>query len=107
MTSVEPSYLSSQLDPAFPPDKESSWPYPKESDGMVLTHNSLRGELSCLKQGLDVTVQRGTFQEWEISAIQRMWTSHFAHMDAVHHKEVDKFKPLLKQRFRIPDSVSN
>lgn len=95
-----------RLHSSFPPDKESSWPYPKDEDGMILSNNSIRGELSCLKQAVHAMERRGTYCEWEIAAIQRMWNSHFIHMEAVRHKEEDKFKPILNRRFRLPESVS-
>ena len=107
MSSSPLSFESYQVDPTFPPNKELSWPYPSDHDGMVLTNNSIRGELSCLKQALDSMVHRETFLDWEILAIQRMWNSHFTHMNDVRCKEDEKVKPILTKRFRMPESVSH
>ena len=102
----DPTDKKFQLNNEAKPDKESSWPYPKEEDGWVHAHNSLRDEMRQLVTAIEATAGRdGDLQEWEIACIKKAWKSHEVHIHSHHSNEDDIMVPYLKTRFRYPDKV--
>lgn len=102
-----PSNKDLQVSKDFPPDKESTWKHPKEKDGWVLAHNSLRTEIKDMIECLKATSGRGSnIQAWEAKCIQTFWKAHFEHIEAHHQNEDDLFVPFLKTRFQVPDKVA-
>lgn len=105
-TAFDPTDSKFQLNDEFKPDKESSWPYPKEEDGWTHAHNSLRDEMRSLVTALEATNSRdGDLQEWEVNCIKKAWGAHFTHVHS-HHTNEDKIMvPFLKTRFLYPEKV--
>lgn len=93
---------SYQVDPAFPPDKETGWPYPREDDGWTHAHNSLRGEMEDFKQALRQVKERGVpLQEWEVKAIQEAMKAHHEHVHDHHTNEDHILMPEVQGRFKV------
>ena len=103
----DPTDSKFQLNDEFKPDKESSWPYPKEEDGWTHAHNSLRAEMQSLVEALEATNSRdgGKLQDWEVTCIQKAWKAHEVHIHSHHTNEDNVMVPFLKTRFRYPDKV--
>lgn len=104
-TAFNPIAKEYQVDPRHSPDKGSTWQYPEEDDGWILTHNALRGEMGCMKEAIDMVMKRGEFQQWEIEALQTIWDAHYVFVDAHHHNEDDKIQPIFAARVRYPEKV--
>jgi hypothetical protein len=66
---------------------------------MTAGHNAIRGEVVCLQEALDIVIERGTFEIWELGALQQMWESHYGHVEAHPYNEDDKFQI---RRERLP-----
>lgn len=95
-----------QIKDEFRPDKETSWPFPKEEDGWTLAHNSLRAEMRSLVEALEaVNGREGSLQDWEVKCIKKAWAAHEVHIHSHHKNEDDIMVPFLKTRFHYPDKV--
>lgn len=94
-----------QVDPAFPPDKESTWIHPKERDGWTHAHNSLRGEVNQMKDALEQVSKRGAVPEWAIASIKAWWMGHLGHIHAHHKNEDDIVGPFVRTRFHWPEKL--
>jgi hemerythrin-like domain-containing protein len=108
---IDTSDLKYQADKAFQPDKESTWKFPKEHDGWVHAHNTIRGELQsiedCLKAIQSRSGKQGTLQSWEIHALQTVIKAHceFVH---IHHENEDIIaSPFLATRINLPAKLTD
>lgn len=100
-----PKYSEFQVSDEFPPNKESTWPYPQEHAGWVLAHDSLRGELADISDVLTRIKGRG-LKSWEVQAIKKVAAAHFLHTHGHHYNEDEIMCPFLKERFIYPEKVS-
>lgn len=101
----DPKDKKYQVSEAFPPDKEETWPFPKEKDGWMLAHDSLRGEVTDMKEALAEVAKRGPMPGWGVTAIQGWCEAHFRHMHAHHTNEDDLFAPFCRERFHWPEKT--
>ncbi|GKY98741.1 hypothetical protein MPSEU_000830400 [Mayamaea pseudoterrestris] len=96
-----------QVSKDFAPDKESTWPHPKEQDGWVLAHNSLRSEITALKSALMAIHKRGGIKtQWEIKALQGASAAHLEHIHAHHSNEDEIMTPFITTRAKYPDRLT-
>lgn len=96
-----------QLSTEFPPDKGDSWKSkPIESDGWVLSHKAIRGEIATFLKVLKAIGARGDkLQEWEVFILQSTFKIHYDHIEGHHHNEDDIYSPVLKTRIKLGDKV--
>jgi hemerythrin-like domain-containing protein len=108
---IDTSDLKYQADKAFQPDKESTWKFPKENDGWVHAHNTIRGELQTIEDCLKAVQSRArtqpTLKSWEIQAIRTVFEAHceFVHL---HHENEDHIaSPFLATRIKLPSKLTD
>eukprot|EP00815_Leptocylindrus_aporus_P006649 CAMPEP_0116060602 /NCGR_PEP_ID=MMETSP0322-20121206/6518_1 /TAXON_ID=163516 /ORGANISM="Leptocylindrus danicus var. apora, Strain B651" /LENGTH=218 /DNA_ID=CAMNT_0003545263 /DNA_START=77 /DNA_END=733 /DNA_ORIENTATION=+ len=104
-TAFDPTDKKYQVSPEFPPDKESSWPFPAEKDGWMGAHNALRKEMTDIVNALNAVKSRGDMKSFEVTAMQALWKSHHDHVEAHHRNEDELFVPFLKERFAYPEKA--
>eukprot|EP00815_Leptocylindrus_aporus_P004860 CAMPEP_0116060754 /NCGR_PEP_ID=MMETSP0322-20121206/6616_1 /TAXON_ID=163516 /ORGANISM="Leptocylindrus danicus var. apora, Strain B651" /LENGTH=239 /DNA_ID=CAMNT_0003545459 /DNA_START=107 /DNA_END=823 /DNA_ORIENTATION=+ len=104
-TAFDPTDKKYQVSPEFPPDKESSWPFPAENDGWMGAHNALRKEMTDIVNALNAVKSRGDMKSFEVTAMQALWKSHHDHVEAHHRNEDELFVPFLKERFAYPEKA--
>ena len=73
---VDPTDKKYQLSDRYPPDKESTWPFPKEDDGWVKAHDALRRDISTLVKVFEALANRKSMKQWESDAVQKVWSLH-------------------------------
>lgn len=96
--------LGFQADPQCKPDKESTWQYPKEQDGWVYAHNSIRMEVDKLVNVLKHLGDR-TLHEWERAELKEWWAGHAEHIHGHHTNEDDILGPELRKRINLPERL--
>ena len=102
---LDPQY---QVSADFPPDKFSTWTYPKEEMSWILAHNALRAETKEFRQAFEAIQKRGGIKSaWEVKAIQEAFTAHYIHIHAHHSNEDDILTPFLMTRAKLPEKVSS
>jgi hypothetical protein len=105
-TSFDPTSTEHEISKQYLPDKETSWPYPKEDDGWILDHNVLRGQMQMIREGLEAIQARGQpVVEWEVTALLQAFDHHYVFFQTHHADEDDIFTPALSKRFKFPDKV--
>lgn len=99
---MDPSY---QVQPKYRPDKSSSWTYGLDTDGWMIAHDALRGEVSDFESVLNASKHR--ISHSQTVAIQKWWSLHVKHMQS-HHKNEDKIvKHFVSQRFIYPEFMEH
>lgn len=104
----DPKY---QVDESFNPDKEGTWPYPKENDRWTHVHNALRGEISAMKDALDRVAERiggdndNALPDWAITSIKTYWDGHERHMKDHHKAEDEMLGSFVNRRFKWPERL--
>lgn len=88
----------------FPPNKLPMWNHPKEEDGWMHAHNSIRAEIECMKGCLE-NVKGRDLVAWEKECIKSWWAEHEKHVHDHHSNEDTRFVPLLSQRFIWPEKM--
>jgi glutamate synthase domain-containing protein 1 len=89
----------------FPPNKEGTWPYPKEKCGWMMVHNALRGEIIQFQDTLTaIKARRGTLKAWEVECIQDVFIAHLYNMEE-HHSQLDKASEIVKS-LKVGDDVA-
>lgn len=92
----------------FPPNKESTWPYPAEKCGWMMVHNALRGEIIQFQDTLSaIKARRGTLKSWEVECIQDVFIAHLYNMEEHHSTEDNILSPELMKRFKYPDKLTD
>jgi len=93
------------------PNKETSWPYPKEKDGWVHAHNAIRADLQTIQECLQLVLNRrqhdhAPLQAWEIQALVTIYDAHDHFIYEHHTNEDGVLAPLLATRILKPDKHS-
>jgi len=101
---VDVTNLAFQKYEVFLPDKEILWTYPKEKDGWMHAHNSIRREITVFKKALN-TLGNKSLEEWEKEAITKWWAGHYRHVKCHHRNEDKLFNPALGERIIIPEKL--
>jgi len=92
----------------FAPDKSSAWKMPIEEDGWVHAHNSLRLEMSEIKDVLaELTIRGHIKEEWEIKAIKEIWNLHLEHVHSHHRNEDVIFVPFARTRYIYQEKLED
>lgn len=94
-----------QADPKFGPDKESTWPFPKEHDGWMHAHNAIRGEIDDMIASFEESQKRGESKAWEVEAIKEIWKNHSVHVHTHHTSEDDILNPFFRTRIIYPKKL--
>jgi hemerythrin-like domain-containing protein len=108
MTSFDPTDPKYQLTPEFLPDKESTWSYPKEDDGWVISHNALEGEIGMFLEALANIDSKGDgypLLEWEVKSLKTAFAAHFENVHWHHSDEDDNVVPFMKTRVKYPEKL--
>lgn len=93
-----------QADPNFPPDKESSWKFPKEGDRWFLIHRAILTEVGSFKNALEIVAKReesAPLPQWTISSIQLYWNIHEEIVRDHCKREDDELYPFLSKRIKL------
>ena len=104
-TSFDPTDKKWQVTDEFKPDKESKWPFPKEEDGWVKAHDTLRKDIKILIEAFEATAKRGPIKQWEADTIKNVWNIHHTFIEEHHTNEDKLMGPFLTKRFKYPDKV--
>jgi hemerythrin-like domain-containing protein len=92
----------------YPPNKETTWPYPAEKSGWMMVHNALRGEIIQFQDTLSaIKARRGTLKPWEVECIQDVFIAHLYNMEEHHSTEDNILSPELMKRFKYPDKLTD
>ena len=105
---IDTSDLKYQADKAFQPDKESTWKFPKEHDGWVHAHNTIRNELQAIEDCLKATLSRADkLASWETDALQTVYQAHADFVHTHHENEDELFSPWLAKRINLPSKLTD
>ena len=105
--SFDPTDKKWQVTEEFKPDKESKWPFPKEEDGWVKAHDTIRKDIKILIAAFEATLKRGPIKQWEADTIKKLWNIHYNFIEE-HHTNEDKIcAPFFAKRFIYPEKVSH
>jgi Hemerythrin HHE cation binding domain len=105
-TKFDPTDVAYQVDDKYKPDKESTWHFPAEKDGWVVAHDSLRNEMTMIREAFEAIKERNQpLNAWEIKAITTVVLGHVEHVHCHHTNEDDIFVPEIKKRFNYPKKV--
>ena len=109
MPAIDAKDSKYQVSEEFAPDKADSWAFSVETDGWMVAHNAIRGEISELKAG--VTKMKEVAPDgcpgWAVKAIQSAWKAHEAHIHSHHTSEDEIFNPFLATRAKLDDKASS
>lgn len=114
---LDPTDPQYQVSKEYPPNKESSWSFPIHQDGWILAHDTLRFEMSNIRDALEVVLDReqqrerddekknNKLEDWIIQYLQDVWKVH-RELVHVHHTDEDKIMvPVLRKRFVWPERL--
>jgi hypothetical protein len=105
-TSFDPTSPEYQIGKQYLPDKEATWPFPKEEDGWIHAHNALRGQMQMLREALETIRSRGKpLVDWEAVALVQAFDHHYEFIHTHHSNEDDIVAPELSKRFKYPEKV--
>ena len=122
---IDPTDLKYQLNKVFQPDKESLWTYPKESDGWVHAHNSIRTEMTMLEEcflAIESQAVNGnsgspeqegdnksnkSLQEWQVKSLKTIFAAHYTHVHEHHTNEDAIMTPALEKRIQYPAKLTD
>jgi hemerythrin-like domain-containing protein len=106
MATFDPTDLKYQVDPAFPPDKESAWTYPPEKDGWAMSHLALTSEIRIFGEAFE-SIKSRALLDWEVKSIQTAFAGHYQHVTWHHNDEDDNVVPFFKKRFVYPERLES
>eukprot|EP00956_Cyclotella_meneghiniana_P026999 scaffold59674_cov105-Cyclotella_meneghiniana.AAC.1 len=104
----DPTDTKYQVSDDFPPDRESTWPYPPEKSGWVIAHNYLRDSMNQFQECL-ISVRDNSskinLQEWQVDCIRELFTLHYDMVEE-HHTTEDKYcREILPKVSALIDGV--
>jgi hypothetical protein len=106
MAPFDPTDLNYQVDSDFPPDKESTWTYPPEKDGWVMSHLALKNEIRIFGEAFE-SIKSRALLDWEVNSIQTAFAGHYQHVTWHHHDEDENVVPFFKKRFAYPERLES
>lgn len=106
----DPTDLKYQVSDEFPPDKESTWPYPMEKAGWVLAHNALRGAMEQFQYCLSTVKKKSSednnkLQAWQVKCIKEVFAFQYEFIEEHHAFEDNILAPEFSKRFKYPDKL--
>lgn len=106
LSNFDPTDLKHQVSIDHKPDKESTWPYPKEKDGFIYAHNSLRESILAVRETMEIMKSRNdSLTSWQIKALSTACSAHLVHMDDHHKNEDEIFAPFARKRYHYPEKI--
>ncbi|CAB9528391.1 expressed unknown protein [Seminavis robusta] len=114
-SSIDTTDLQFQVDKAFAPDKESHWKYPKDHDGWVHAHNTIRGDLQTAEDCFQAIQGRKraedpssmTLKAWEVDCLQTVFDAHYEFVKMHHENEDHIITPWLNTRINLPAKLTD
>ena len=104
----DPTDTKYQVSDDFPPDRESTWPYPPEKSGWVIAHNYLRDSMNQFQECL-ISVRDNSskinLQEWQVDCIRELFTLHYDMVEEHHTTEDKVLAPEFLKRFKYPEKL--
>jgi hemerythrin-like domain-containing protein len=107
----DPTDLKYRVSDEFPPDKESTWPYPPEKSGWFMAHNCLRGMMEqfqdCLTsvRGRKANEYPHYLQVWQVDCLQELFAFQYDMVKEHHTTEDNILAPEFLKRFKYPDKL--
>lgn len=108
----DPTDTKYQVSVEFPPNKESTWPYPPEKSGWYMAHNCLRDTMEQFQDCLaSVRSSKANnkcpphLQEWQVDCLQELFALQYNMVEEHHTTEDNILAPEFLKRFKYPDKL--
>lgn len=104
-----PTDAKYQVSDEYPPNKESTWPYPPEKSGWYMAHNCLRDAMEqfqdCLASVRSKADKCPHLQVWQVNCLQELFALQYNMVEEHHTTEDSILAPEFLKRFKYPDKL--